>query len=241
MVARAKELNMPALAITDHGNMCGAIYFYKEAKNVGIKPIIGCEVYVTTGSRFDKDSNKQERLKHLILLAETMEGYQNLTKIVSRGFTEGFYRKPRVDHELLKEHSKGIIALSACIQGEVPQCLLQDNPDGAKRAVETYLDIYGKDNFFLEIQNHGLPAEVRAQEGLIKLAKEYGVGLVCSNDFHYVLKEDADAQDIKVCIATGAKVADTDRLKFPNDEFYMKAAMKWRNFSDIFRALWKIP
>ena len=223
MVARAKELNMPALAITDHGNMCGAIYFYKEAKNVGIKPIIGCEVYVTTGSRFDKDSNKQERLKHLILLAETMEGYQNLTKIVSRGFTEGFYRKPRVDHELLKEHSKGIIALSACIQGEVPQCLLQDNPDGAKRAVETYLDIYGKDNFFLEIQNHGLPAEVRAQEGLIKLAKEYGVGLVCSNDFHYVLKEDADAQDIKVCIATGAKVADTDRLKFPNDEFYMKS------------------
>ena len=223
MVARAKELNMPALAITDHGNMCGAIYFYKEAKSAGIKPIIGCEVYVTTGSRFDKDASRQERLKHLILLAETMEGYQNLTKIVSRGFTEGFYRKPRVDHALLKEHSKGIIALSACIQGEIPQCVLQDNPEGAKRALETYLDIYGKDNFFLEIQNHGLPAEVKAQEALIQLAKEYGVGLVCSNDFHYVLKEDADAQDIKVCIATGAKVADTDRLKFPNDEFYMKS------------------
>ena len=154
MVARAKELNMPALAITDHGNMCGAIYFYKEAKSAGIKPIIGCEVYVTTGSRFDKDASRQERLKHLILLAETMEGYQNLTKIVSRGFTEGFYRKPRVDHALLKEHSKGIIALSACIQGEIPQCVLQDNPEGAKRALETYLDIYGKDNFFLEIQNH---------------------------------------------------------------------------------------
>ena len=152
-----------------------------------------------------------------------MEGYQNLTKIVSRGFTEGFYRKPRVDHALLKEHSKGIIALSACIQGEIPQCVLQDNPEGAKRALETYLDIYGKDNFFLEIQNHGLPAEVKAQEALIQLAKEYGVGLVCSNDFHYVLKEDADAQDIKVCIATGAKVADMDRLKFPNDEFYMKS------------------
>lgn len=223
MVARAKELNMPALAITDHGNMCGAIYFYKEAKSAGIKPIIGCEVYVTTGSRFDKDASRQERLKHLILLAETMEGYQNLTKIVSRGFTEGFYRKPRVDHALLKEHSKGIIALSACIQGEIPQCVLQDNPEGAKRALETYLDIYGKDNFFLEIQNHGLPAEVKAQEALIQLAKEYGVGLVCSNDFHYVLKEDADAQDIKVCIATGAKVADMDRLKFPNDEFYMKS------------------
>ncbi|WP_251442555.1 DNA polymerase III subunit alpha [Veillonella intestinalis] len=225
MVARAKELNMPALAITDHGNMCGAIYFYKEAVKAGIKPIIGCEVYVTVGSRFDKDANsvKQERLKHLILLAETMEGYQNLTKIVSRGFTEGFYRKPRVDHDLLRRHSKGLIALSACIQGEIPQCILQDNPEGARRALETYIDIYGKDNFFLEIQNHGLPAEVKAQEALVALAKEYEVGIVCSNDFHYVLKEDADAQDIKVCIATGAKVAETNRLKFPNDEFYMKS------------------
>lgn len=225
MVARAKELNMPALAITDHGNMCGAIYFYKEAVKAGIKPIIGCEVYVTSGSRFDKDMNtaKQERLKHLILLAETMEGYQNLTKIVSRGFTEGFYRKPRVDHELLRSHSKGLIALSACIQGEIPQCILQENPEGARRALETYIDIYGTENFFLEIQNHGLPAEVKAQEALLALAKEYGVGIVCSNDFHYVLKEDADAQDIKVCIATGAKVAEEKRLKFPNDEFYMKS------------------
>ncbi|SUP44823.1 DNA polymerase III subunit alpha [Veillonella criceti] len=225
MVARAKELNMPALAITDHGNMCGAIYFYKEAVKAGIKPIIGCEVYVTSGSRFDKDMNtaKQERLKHLILLAETMEGYQNLTKIVSRGFTEGFYRKPRVDHEILRSHSKGLIALSACIQGEIPQCILQENPEGARRALETYIDIYGTENFFLEIQNHGLPAEVKAQEALLALAKEYGVGIVCSNDFHYVLKEDADAQDIKVCIATGAKVAEEKRLKFPNDEFYMKS------------------
>lgn len=225
MVARAKELNMPALAITDHGNMCGAIYFYKEAVNAGIKPIIGCEVYVTEGSRFTKEmqNGKNERLKHLILLAETMEGYQNLTKVVSRGFTEGFYRKPRVDHELLRQYGKGIIALSACIQGEIPQYILQENIDGAKRALEQYIDIYGKHNFFLEIQNHGLPAEAKAQDVMIQLAKDYGVGLVASNDFHYVLQEDADAQDIKVCIATGAKVAETDRLKFPNDQFYMKS------------------
>ena len=225
MVARAKELNMPALAITDHGNMCGAIKFYKEAVDAGIKPIIGCEVYVTEGSRFTKEmqNGKNERLKHLILLAETMEGYQNLTKIVSRGFTEGFYRRPRVDHDLLGQYSKGIIALSACIQGEIPQHVLQDDLDGARKALERYIQIYGKDNFFLEIQNHGLPAEAKAQDALIQLSKEYGVGLVASNDFHYVLQEDAEAQDIKVCIATGAKVADTDRLKFPNDQFYMKS------------------
>lgn len=217
MVARAKELNMPALAITDHGNMCGAIKFYKEAVDAGIKPIIGCEVYVTEGSRFTKEmqNGKNERLKHLILLAETMEGYQNLTKIVSRGFTEGFYRRPRVDHDLLGQYSKGIIALSACIQGEIPQHVLQDDLDGARKALERYIQIYGKDNFFLEIQNHGLPAEAKAQDALIQLSKEYGVGLVASNDFHYVLQEDAEAQDIKVCIATGAKVAGYRPFKVP--------------------------
>lgn len=226
MVQKAKELGMPALAITDHGNMCGAVYFYKEAVNAGIKPIIGCEVYVTEGSRFDKESSvtgKHERLKHLILLAENMEGYGNIVKIVSRGFTEGFYRKPRVDHDLLRQFNKGIIALSACIQGEVPQYILQDNPEGARRAIEWHIETYGKDNFFLEIQNHGLPAEAKVQDAFVALAEEYGVGLVATNDFHYVNRDDADAQDIKVCIATGAKRSDTQRLKFPNDEFYMKS------------------
>ena len=224
MVRRAKELNQPALAITDHGNMYAAIYFYKECIAQGVKPIIGCEVYVTEGSRLDKpEGRSRERLKHLILLAETMEGYRNLVKIVSKASTEGFNYKPRADRDLLRQYSKGIIALSACIQGEIPQYILQDNMEGAKRSIEWYIETYGKDNFFLEIQNHGLPEEAKAQEELIKLSKEYGLGIVASNDFHYVLKEDADAQDIKVCISTGRRRAEVDRLKFPNDEFYLKS------------------
>ncbi|WP_277282278.1 DNA polymerase III subunit alpha [Veillonella caviae] len=224
MVRRAKELEQPALAITDHGNMYAAIYFYKECVAQGIKPIIGCEVYVTEGSRLDKpEGRSRERLKHLILLAETMEGYRNLVKIVSKASTEGFNYKPRADHDLLRQYSKGIIALSACIQGEVPQYILQDNMEGARRAVEWYIETFGKDNFFLEIQNHGLPEELRAQQVLCQLADEYGLGIVASNDFHYVMQEDADAQDIRVCIQTGRRRAEVDRLKFPNDQFYMKS------------------
>lgn len=224
MVRRAKELEQPALAITDHGNMYAAIYFYKECMSQGVKPIIGCEVYVTEGSRFDKpEGRSRERLKHLILLAETMEGYRNLVKIVSKASTEGMYFRPRADHDLLREYSSGIIALSACIQGEVPQLILQDNMDGARRAVEWYIETFGKDNFFLEIQNHGLPEELRAQQVLCQLADEYGLGIVASNDFHYVMQEDADAQDIRVCIQTGRRRAEVDRLKFPNDQFYMKS------------------
>lgn len=224
MVRRAKELQQPALAITDHGNMYAAIYFYKECMSQGVKPIIGCEVYVTEGSRFDKpEGRSRERLKHLILLAETMEGYRNLVKIVSKASTEGMYFRPRADHDLLREYSSGIIALSACIQGEVPQLILQDNMDGARRAVEWYIETYGKKNFFLEIQNHGLPEELRAQQVLCQLADEYGLGIVASNDFHYVMQEDADAQDIRVCIQTGRRRAEVDRLKFPNDQFYMKS------------------
>lgn len=224
MVRRAKELEQPALAITDHGNMYAAIYFYKECMSQGVKPIIGCEVYVTEGSRFDKpEGRSRERLKHLILLAETMEGYRNLVKIVSKASTEGMYFRPRADHDLLREYSSGIIALSACIQGEVPQLILQENMDGARRAVEWYIETYGKENFFLEIQNHGLPEELRAQQVLCQLADEYGLGIVASNDFHYVMQEDADAQDIRVCIQTGRRRAEVDRLKFPNDQFYMKS------------------
>lgn len=224
MVRRAKELEQPALAITDHGNMYAAIYFYKECMSQGVKPIIGCEVYVTEGSRFDKpEGRSRERLKHLILLAETMEGYRNLVKIVSKASTEGMYFRPRADHDLLREYSSGIIALSACIQGEVPQLILQKNMDGARRAVEWYIETYGKENFFLEIQNHGLPEELRAQQVLCQLADEYGLGIVASNDFHYVMQEDADAQDIRVCIQTGRRRAEVDRLKFPNDQFYMKS------------------
>lgn len=224
MVARAKELNMPALAITDHGNMCGAVYFYKEAVKAGIKPIIGCEVYVTLGSRLEKpEGSKRDRLKHLILLAETQEGYENIVKIVSKASTEGYFYKPRADHDLLRTYNKGIIVLSACIQGEIPQYIIQGDMEKARQSLEWYLDTYGKDNFFLELQNHGIPEELQAQDVLIELAKEYQVGLVCSNDFHYVNREDAEAQDIKVCISTGRKQSDIDRLRFPNDSFYMKS------------------
>ncbi|WP_251422707.1 DNA polymerase III subunit alpha [Veillonella agrestimuris] len=224
MVRRAKELNQPALALTDHGNMYAAIYFYKECVAQGIKPIIGCEVYLTDHTRFDKpEGRSREKLKHLILLAETMEGYRNLVKIVSKSSTEGMYFRPRVDRDLLRQYNTGIIALSACVQGEIPQLILQDNLDGARRAIEWYIETYGKDNFFLEIQNHGLPEELRAEQVLCELAKEYDLGVVASNDFHYVMQEDADAQDIRVCIQTGRRRAETDRLKFPNDQFYMKS------------------
>lgn len=225
MVSYAKELNMPALALTDHGNMYGAIYFYKEAKAQGIKPILGCEVYVTTeGTRFDRgEGRNREKLKHLILLAETMEGYQNIVKIVSKSSTEGFFYKPRTDRELLRQYSKGIIALSACIAGEIPQLILQDHEEGARKALEWYIDVYGRENFFLEIQNHGDPRELKVQDVMVEWAKEYGVGIVCSNDFHYVRKEDADAHDIKLCISTGKKRDDVDRMRFFNDEFYMKS------------------
>lgn len=240
MVSYAKELNMPALALTDHGNMYGAIYFYKEAKAQGIKPILGCEVYVTTdGSRWDKgDARNREKLKHLVLLAETMEGYQNIVKIVSKASTEGFFYKPRADRDLLREYNRGIIALSACVAGEIPQLILQDQEEKARESLEWYIETYGKDNFFLEIQNHGDPRELKVQDVLIEWAKEYNIGIVATNDFHYVRQEDADAHDIKLCISTGKRRDDLDRLKFFNDEFYMKSGDEMNDlFSHIPEAL----
>ena len=224
IVSRAKALNMPAVAITDHGNMYGAVHFYKEALSQGIKPIIGCEVYVTAGSRFEKpEGMRRERLRHLVLLAETNEGYANLVKIVSKASTEGYHYRPRADRDLLARHAKGLIALSACIEGEVPAKLIADDEEGARESVRWYIDTFGKENFFLEVQNHGLPEEAKALDGLVRLAEEFGVGLVATNDFHYVYRDDADAQDIKICISTGRKRADENRLRFANDEFYMKS------------------
>ncbi len=238
LISRAKELDMPAIAMTDHGNMYGAVYFYKEAIKQGIKPIIGCEVYVTSGSLYDRPEGKRERLKHLILLAETLEGYQNIVKIVSTASTEGFFFRPLADHELLRRHSKGIIALSACIEGEIPQAILQGDMDGARAALEWYIQTYGKDNFFLEIQDHGIPEEWEAKRSLVALGKEYGVGIVCTNDFHYVRKEDAEAQDIKLCIATGRKRQETNRIKFATDEFYVKSGDEMEAlFGDLPEAL----
>lgn len=221
LVAYAKELGMDSLAITDHGVMYGAVEFYQECTKAGIKPIIGCEVYVAKGSH--RDMTEKTRY-HLILLAENDTGYHNLMKIVSKGQLEGFYYKPRVDKDILRTYSEGIICLSACIAGELPRLINSGNMDGARRCVQEYIDIFGKDNYFLELQDHEIPEEKTAAEGLKQLAKEFGLGLVATNDLHYVRREDAEAQDILLCIQTTSNVDDPTRMRFPNDSFYLKSA-----------------
>ena len=221
LVAYAKELGMDSLAITDHGVMYGAVEFYQECTKAGIKPIIGCEVYVAKGSH--RDMTEKTRY-HLILLAENDTGYHNLMKIVSKGQLEGFYYKPRVDKDILRTYSEGIICLSACIAGELPRLINSGNMDGARRCVQEYIDIFGKDNYFLELQDHEIPEERTAAEGLKQLAKEFGLGLVATNDLHYVRREDAEAQDVLLCIQTTSNVDDPTRMRFPNDSFYLKSA-----------------
>jgi len=223
LIKKTKELGMDSLAITDHGAMYGVVDFYKEAVANGIKPIIGCEVYVAPRTRFDKTHEYDSKYSHLILLAENEEGYKNLIKIVSVGFTEGFYYKPRVDFELLKEHSKGLIVLSACLAGEIPKAILNGNYDGAKEIAQKYIDVFGKDNYFIEIQDHGIADQKRSNPELIRLAKELGVGLVATNDVHYVEKKDAEAQDVLMCIQMDRTVDDPDRMKFETEEFYLKS------------------
>lgn len=231
LVSTTKELGMEAIAITDHGNMFGVIDFYKEAKNQGIKPIIGCEVYVCRGSLYEK---KDRDLAHLILLAENNEGYKNLMKIVSISYTQGFYYKPRVDKELLRKHSNGIIALSACVIGEVQRKLLCNNYEGAKAEALEFVDIFGEGNFFLEIQDHGLADERYILPDMKRLHEETGIGFAATNDVHYVKKEDASWHDILLCIQTGSKISDEDRMKFPNDEFYLKSEEEMKFlFSDF--------
>ena len=221
LVAYAKELGMDSLAITDHGVMYGAVEFYQECTKAGIKPIIGCEVYLAKGSHLDMTEKTRY---HLILLAENDIGYHNLMRIVSKGQLEGFYYKPRVDKDILRTYSEGIICLSACIAGEVPRLINSGNMDGARRCVQEYIDIFGKDNYFLEIQNHAIPEEKTAAEGLRQLAQEFGIGLVATNDLHYVRREDAEAQDVLLCIQTTSNVDDPGRMRFPNDSFYLKSA-----------------
>ena len=221
LVAYAKELGMDSLAFSDHGVMYGAVEFYQECTKAGIKPIIGCEVYLAKGSHLDMTEKTRY---HLILLAENDIGYHNLMKIVSKGQLEGFYYKPRVDKDVLRTYSEGIICLSACIAGEVPRLINSGNMDGARRCVQEYIDIFGKDNYFLEIQNHDIPEEKTAAEGLRQLAQEFGIGLVATNDLHYVRREDAEAQDVLLCIQTTSNVDDPGRMRFPNDSFYLKSA-----------------
>lgn len=221
---QAKELGMNSLAITDHGVMYGAIDFYRAAKDVGIKPIIGCEVYVAPGSRFMKEAGENEnRYYHLILLAENNTGYANLCKIVSKGFVDGFYYKPRVDYEVLEEYHEGIICLSACLAGEVQRHLAQENYEEGKAAAEKYLKIFGEGNYFLEMQDHGIPEQQTVNQQLLRLSKDIGVDLVCTNDVHYTYKDDVEAHDILLCIQTGKLKSDEDRMRYEGGQYYLKS------------------
>lgn len=223
LVSHVKQLGQNALAITDHGVMYGAVYHYKECIKQGIKPIIGCEIYVTKGSRFTKGTIGKEKIYHLILLAENNTGYKNLIRICSKGWTEGYYHKPRVDHDLLVKYHEGLIAMSACVGGELPQAILNNDLEEAKKVIKFYIDTFGKNNYFIELQNHELPEEAMVRPVLAALAKEYGVGLVATNDFHYIKKEDAPSQEIKLCISTGNTLEDPNRFRFNNEEFYCKS------------------
>ena len=223
-VSRVKELGMNSAAITDHGVMYGVIDFYREAKKQGINPILGCEVYVAPNSRFDREiTGGEDRYYHLVLLAENEEGYANLTKIVSKGFVEGYYYKPRVDKELLRKYHKGIIALSACLAGEVARFLTKGLYEEAKKTALEYQEIFGEGNFFLELQDHGIPEQGLVNQQLIKMSEETGIELVATNDIHYTYAEDAKPHDILLCIQTGKKLADENRMRYDGGQYYVKS------------------
>ena len=229
-VHRVKELGMNAAAITDHGVMYGVIDFYRTALDAGIKPIIGCEVYVAPGSRFDKESNPgEDRYHHLILLAENNEGYHNLCRIVSKGFVDGYYYRPRVDMEVLKEYHEGIICSSACLAGEVQRLLARGLYDEAKEAAVRHLDCFGEGNYFLELQDHGIPDQKTVNAGLLRMSKELNIPLIATNDVHYTYAEDAESHDILLCIQTGKKVQDEDRLRYEGGQFYVKSEEEMRS------------
>lgn len=228
LVEKVKALGQPAVAITDHGVMYGAIEFYHAAKKAGVKPIIGCEVYVAPRTRFDKQHRVDSSPYHMVLLCENEEGYQNLIKLVSAAYIEGFYNKPRVDNELLRQHHRGLICLSACLAGRIPRMLSAGDYAAAEQAVREYVDIFGKDNFFIELQNHGIEEQKRILPQLIKLARENEVGLVATNDAHYINREDSSNQSILVCIQTGRTVNDPSDLEFQTDQFYIKSLEEMR-------------
>ena len=230
ITARAKELGMDSLAITDHGVMYGVIDFYRAAHAAGIKPIIGCEVYVTPGSRFQKETGKQDedRYYHLVLLAENNTGYDNLMKIVSKGFVDGFYYRPRVDYEVLETYHEGIIALSACLAGEVQRFLMRNMYEEAVKSALRYQNIFGKGNFFLELQDHGIPEQRMVNTQLVRMSRETGIELVATNDVHYTYADDATPHDILLCIQTGKKVSDENRMRYEGGQYYCKSEEEMR-------------
>ncbi|MBR6321340.1 MAG: DNA polymerase III subunit alpha, partial [Lachnospiraceae bacterium] len=229
LVSRAKEMGFDSLAITDHGVMYGVIDFYKACKKAGIKPILGCEVYVAPNSRFDRElSGGDDRYYHLILLAENMTGYENLMRIVSRGFMDGFYYKPRIDKQLLREYHEGIICSSACLAGEVQRYLVKGMYEEAKACALEYRDIFGPDNYFLELQDHGLDDQKKVNQGLMRLHAETDIPLIATNDSHYIYREDWEAHDILLCIQTQRKVADEDRMRYAEGQFCLKSEEEMR-------------
>lgn len=229
----AKKFGMDACAITDHGVMYGAIEFYKAAKKRGIKPIIGCEFYLAPDSRLIKESDAKKSF-HLVLLAENNIGYHNLIRLVSKASLEGFYYKPRIDKELLRQHHEGLIALSACINGEIPQAIINGNLTQAVRLVQEYVEIFGQDNFFLEIQNHGIDKEKIVCDELIKISRELNIPLVATNDVHYVKQSDSAAHDVLLCLQTNKILSDEHRLKFSSDNYYLKSpAQMYDLFAEI--------
>ncbi|MBE6034598.1 MAG: DNA polymerase III subunit alpha [Clostridiales bacterium] len=228
LIARAKELGMDSIAITDHGVMFGVIDFYREALKNGIKPIIGCEVYTAARTMLDKDAEKDKYQGHLVLLAKNQEGYQNLIKIVSEGFTKGYYYKPRIDKSVLRQHSQGIIALSGCLAGNIQRKLSNRDYNGAKEEALELLDIFGEGNFYLELQDQGLEEEYAILNDMKKLREETGIPFVATNDVHYVRQEDAAAHDILLCIQTATNIDDEKRMRFPNDQFYLKSEQEMK-------------
>ena len=234
LVSHARELGMTSLAITDHGVMFGVIDFYRECLKQGIKPIIGCEVYTAARTLFDKDSEKDKHMGHLVLLAENDTGYKNLMKIVSEGYRHGFYYKPRIDKNVLRQYSEGLIALSACLAGEVQHRLLNRDYAGAKKEALEMREIFGENNFFLELQDQGLEEEMRILPDMKRLHEETGIPFVATNDVHYVRQEDAVAQDVLMCIQTASTIDEDNRMRFPNDQFYLKSEDEMRRiFANI--------
>ena len=232
MIKRAKELDQPAIAITDHGCMYGVMDFYKTAKSEGIKPIIGCEVYVAKRSRFDKVREYDSEIYHLVLLCKNNVGYQNLIKMVSQSFIEGFYNKPRIDEELLREHSEGLIALSACLAGAIPRAINRNDYESAKEIALNYQEIFGKDNFYLELQNHGIAEEIRILPMLSRLSKETGIPMVATNDCHYITQEDSRMHEVLLCIQTNHTVEDDDKMDFGTDQVYIKSEEEMHQLFD---------
>ena len=230
LVKRAKALGQTALAITDHGVMYGAVAFYKACKAEGVKPIIGCEVYVAPRTLHDKEHGIDNNYSHLILLCKNETGYRNLCYHVSRAFTDGLYLRPRIDWALLQKHAEGLVCLSGCLAGEIPQKLIRGDYEGAKARAESLRALFGED-FYLEIQSHGIPEERQAADGLEKLSRETGIPLVVTNDAHYVEKADAYTQDVLMCIQTGKTVDEENRMRFETQEFYLKSEEEMRALS----------